>query len=305
MSGGHGRAVLVTGATRGIGLATARRLDDIGFRVFAGYRSDDDARRVAETGSSRITPIRLDVTDTRGITSAADRIARETEAAGLWGLVNNAGIVVPGPLEVLPLDDIRYQFEVNTIGMVAVTQAVLPLLRRARGRIVNVSSVNGRIAAPWSAPYAASKHALEALSDGWRVELARWGIEVSVIEPGAIQTDIWDTSRERGLRISGGYTPEARTLYGGLLDRLQEVRTPARAIPPERVAARIAHALTARRPRVRYVVGWDARVALIVKALLPARWFDRVLGARRRRRLAASGGRKGEPTPGPDTTPGS
>ena len=289
MSTGHGRAVLITGATRGIGLATTRRLDELGFRIFAGYRSAEDGQRLGAMGSDRIIPLRLDVTDAHGITEAADRIARATGDAGLWGLVNNAGIVIPGPLEALPLDDIRFQFEVNTIGVVAVTQAVLPLLRRARGRIVNISSINGRLSAPWAAAYAASKHALEALSDGWRIELARWGIEVSVIQPGAIRTDIWETSRDRGLRISGEYTPEARNLYGGLLDRLHQVRTPARAIPPERVAARVAHAFTARRPRVRYVVGWDARAALLLKALLPARWLDRILGARRRRRLAGGG----------------
>lgn len=279
---GAGRAVLVTGATRGIGLACALALDARGFRVYAGFRDEEDGRRLAGAGSDRLVPVRLDVTDTSQITAAADRISHDTGERGLHGLVNNAGMVVAGPLEALSLDRIRQQLEVNVIGVVAVTQAVLPLLRAAAGRIVNISSINGRLAPPWTAPYSASKHALEAISDAWRVELQRWNIAVSVVQPGAIDTDIWAASRDRAERISGQYTPEARALYGGLIDRLQQVRTPARAIAPERVADRILHALTVRRPRIRYVVGADARLGLILKAVLPARWLDRLLGARRR-----------------------
>lgn len=274
------RSVLVTGGSRGIGLACVRALDARGFRVVAGYRSEEAGRRLAAV-SGRVRPVRLDVTDAHSVTEAVDAVARETGETGLWGLVNNAGIVVAGPLEGLPLDEIRRQFDVNVFGVIAVTQAVLPLLRRARGRIVNISSINGRLASPWSGAYAASKHALEAISDAWRVELARWNIGVSVVQPGATRTDIWDTSRDRAVRISGEFTRESQELYRGLLERLRQVRTPDRAVPPDRVARRVVHALTARRPRVRYVVGLDARIGLLLKALLPARWLDKLLGARR------------------------
>lgn len=282
MADGRSRSVLITGATRGIGLACVRALAGRSFRVYAGYRSDEDGRRLEEEGGERVVPVRLDVTDAHQITEAADRIARDIGDAGLYGLVNNAGMVVAGPLEALPLDRIREQLEVNVVGVVAVTQAVLPLLRATRGRIINISSINGRLATPWVGPYAASKHALEAISDSWRVELRRWGIYVSVIQPGAIETDIWHASRERAIRISGQFSPSDLERYGGIIARLQEVRRPGRAIPARHVADRVVHALTARRPRVRYVVGTDARAGLILKALLPTRWLDRLLGARRK-----------------------
>jgi NAD(P)-dependent dehydrogenase (short-subunit alcohol dehydrogenase family) len=165
---------------------------------------------------------------------------------------------------------------------VALTQRVLPALRTARGRLVNVSSVNGRVASPYSAPYAASKFALEALSDSWRIELRRWGIRTVLIEPGAIATPIWQTSARRALRLSGDYPAKAHDLYGRVFTALGNVRTPGRAVPPERVARAIARALHARRPRARYVVGRDARLAVLLKALLPTTWFDALLAQRRK-----------------------
>ena len=186
-------AVVITGASTGIGAASAVELARRGFSVFAGVRKRCDGERL-KAQSPHIVPLLLDVTDAGQIAAAAETVGRAVGDAGLAGLVNNAGIVVAGPLEILPLDQLRLQLEVNVVGQIAVTQAFLPLLRKARGRIVNMGSFNGRIASPYLAPYAASKHALEALSDAMRLELRAWGIRVSVIEPGATTTPIWDKS---------------------------------------------------------------------------------------------------------------
>lgn len=191
-------------------------------------------------------------------------------------------MVVTGPLEFIPPDQLDMQFAINVRGPVTLIQRLLPALRTAQGRIVNVSSVNGRLAMPFSLPYAASKFALEAVSDGLRVELRRWGIRTVLVEPGAIATPLWDTSRERAVRTFSDLPAEASQLYGGTFAALARVRTPRRAIPPERVARIIVKALTARHPRARYVVGWDARFGILSKALLPT-WLLDLLMARWRR----------------------
>jgi NAD(P)-dependent dehydrogenase (short-subunit alcohol dehydrogenase family) len=179
-------AVLVTGASSGIGEATASHLASLGFRVFAGVRKDEDAERLRE----RVTPVKLDVVDEESIATAR-REVEEAAPDGLAGLVNNAGVSVSGPVEFIPLEELRRQLEVNVIGQVAVTQAFLPAIRRARGRIVNVSSVGGRVALPLMSPYNASKFALEAVSDSLRREVRQFGVHVAVVEPGAIRTRIW------------------------------------------------------------------------------------------------------------------
>jgi NAD(P)-dependent dehydrogenase (short-subunit alcohol dehydrogenase family) len=273
------RAVVISGASKGIGRASAVELANRGFRVFAGVRTTEDADALAADRGS-ITPVPLDVTRPEQVAAAAETIREAVGDRGLWGLVNNAGIVVVGPLEFLPLDAFRTQFDVNLFGVLALTQALLPLLRVARGRVVNVSSVNGRLAVPFSGAYAASKFALEAMSDALRIELSRSGVRVVVIQPGAIRTPIWETSPERGQHLAGRYPPEATAYYGGVLKRLPDVRVPAHALPPERVAAVVARALIARRPRTRYHVGWDARVGILLARLLPGRVLDRLLGAR-------------------------
>ena len=175
------RSVLVTGASRGIGEATVLRLARAGWCVFAGVRRDEDGAALRSAGGA-IVPVRLDVTDEAQIAAAAATIAEHARGE-LHGVVNNAGIAVAAPLEYLPVQELRRQLEVNVLGQVAVTQALLPMLRRAQGRIVFVSSVSGRSALPFTGPYAASKHALEALADAWRVELLPWGLHVALIEP--------------------------------------------------------------------------------------------------------------------------
>ena len=186
-------AVVITGASTGIGAASAVELARRGFCVFAGVRKDDDGGRLKDQ-SPQIVPLLLDVTDTRQIAAAAEHVGRAVGDAGLAGLVNNAGIVVAGPLEILPLDRLRLQLEVNVVGQIAVTQAFLPLLRKARGRIVNIGSFNGRIASPYLAPYAASKHALEAITNALRSELRAWRIRVSVIEPWKFRMELMQQS---------------------------------------------------------------------------------------------------------------
>lgn len=264
------RTVLVTGASSGIGEAAARRLAASGWRVLAGFRRNEDGERLRGAGAQ---PLRLDVTD-------AETIARAADAAGerLDGLVNNAGIALAAPLELLPLDELRRQLEVNLVGQVAVTQAVLPALRRARGRIVNVGSIAGRSALPFLGAYAASKFALEAVSDALRVELRPFGIDVVVVEPASIATPIWKRSAARADELAAGVPRELTELYAPAVGvmRRAAAATDERAEPPERVAAVIEAALTAARPRTRYLVGKDAKRRARLERL-PDRLRDRVL----------------------------
>jgi NAD(P)-dependent dehydrogenase (short-subunit alcohol dehydrogenase family) len=270
-------AVVITGASTGIGRACALDLDSRGFQVFAGVRRDEDAERL-RTERPSIEPVRIDVTDADSIAATRDRVAEAVGGAGLAGLVNNAGIAVPGPLEHLPMDELRRQLEVNLVGQVAVTQAFIPLLRTARGRIVNIGSIGGRVALPMLGPYAASKHAIEGFSDSLRRELRPWGIEVSVVRPGPIATEIW----ERGSTTADELLermPEAEVNYGPAIaaGRASAAKRAEEAVPPSTVADVVAHALTAGKPRTRYLVGRQAKVMAGLSAVLPDRWLDALL----------------------------
>ena len=199
--------------------------------------------------------------------------------AGLAGLVNNAGIAVSGPIELLPIDDFRRQFEVNVIGQVAVTQAFLPLLRKARGRIVNMSSISGGLAPPYMGPYSASKFALEAINDALRVELRNWGIRVSSVEPGPIATPIWEKSLAAADQLAGQIDPAVLALYEADLAAIRKsvehsVRT---ASPVERVVKAVVHALTARRPKAHYYLGWNVRLCFKDVKMLPDRLRDWII----------------------------
>jgi NAD(P)-dependent dehydrogenase (short-subunit alcohol dehydrogenase family) len=198
---------------------------------------------------------------------------------GLAGLVNNAGIGVAGPQEFLTPEDWRRQFEVNVFGHIATTQALLALIRKARGRIVNVTSIAGRMATPFLGPYAASKHAMEAVSDSLRQELRPWGIHVAIIEPGSIATPIWEKSQATADDLERNLPEEAMQLYG---KSFQAMRAAARkfeaaGIPPDRVARAVEHALASGRPRTRYVVGFDATVQRLLRGLVPDRLRDRLV----------------------------
>lgn len=271
------RTVLVTGASTGIGRATALRLDGFGWKVFAGVRKPEDAESLRREASERLTPVFLDVTDPEQIAAAAAQIERESPD-GLDGLVNNAGVAVPGPLETIPLDDLRHQLEVNLVAYVAVTQALLPAIRRAEGRIVFLASIGGRVAFPFGGPYHASKFATEAIGDVFRQELRPWGIEVAIIEPGSIDTPIWERGQRKAEDVEAK-SPQTNLLYGAAIEKFKQVieDTAERGIPPEKVAKAIAHALESGRPRTRYLVGLDAKLQAKLKPLIPTRLLDRIV----------------------------
>ena len=276
--------VLITGASTGIGRATALRLAAAGWTVFAGVRDPAAGERLlAEAVPGQVIPLTLDVTDAGQIEQARARVQEESARAGgsrgghLDALVNNAGIGVGGPLELVSPEDLRMQFEVNVFGQVAVTRALLPALRAARGRIVLLSSIGGRVSVPYNGPYAASKHAIEALGDALRGELYSSNIHVSLVEPGSVKTPIWGKAQDtaKGLEIP----PDLQEQYGRVPAAFAKVLsdTERRGVAPEQVAATIERALTARRPRARYLVGRDARGMVFARALLPTGAFDRVL----------------------------
>ncbi len=269
MSRPHAKAVLVTGASTGIGALCAETLNASGYRVFSGVRQPKDAERIQAESGGTITPVILDVTEPASIAQACEVLAGQLGGAGLDGLVNNAGVAIGGPLEFLPLDRLREQLEVNVIGQVAVTQAFLPLLRQARGRIINISSISGRCSMPFAGPYAASKFAVEALSDALRVELQPWGVDVVRIERGAFKTPIWEKSLGHAERMASELPPEAVALYGQYYERVQQYLTALaeKSMPPDKVAEAVKAALTARVPKTRYVVGRDARLRLLLSCL--------------------------------------
>jgi NAD(P)-dependent dehydrogenase (short-subunit alcohol dehydrogenase family) len=272
---GAAKTVVITGASTGIGAACALHLDKQGFRVFAGVRKQSDAEALRSKGSPRLTPIALDIADTLSISTAASAVAGAVGEAGLDGLVNNAGIVVPGPVEFLPLPELRRQLEINVVAQVAVIQAFLPLIRTARGRIVNMGSIAGRMATPFSGAYGASKFALEALTDALRLELAPWGISVSIIEPGAVATPIWEKGAKTAEAILS-VSPEALVLYGDAIEaaRQTSAHVARNATDPIEVAREVEHALASPKPKTRYVVGRQAKLRAAVALLVPDRVRD-------------------------------
>lgn len=270
-------SVLITGTSTGIGEACTKLLAANGWRVFAGVRKAADAKRLA---SEAVNPVTLDVTKAGQIKAAVAYVQKAVGEDGLQGLVNNAGIAIAGPYEFLDLDELRRQLEVNFIGQVAVTQACLPLLRLGRGRIVNMSSGAGKVAAPFMGPYAASKFALEAFSDSLRRELWPWKLHVAVIEPGAIQAAIWDKSLKLADEVLAKLPAKAVALYGPAMKYVYERARSSgeRGIPPETVARAVRHALDARRPHTRYVVSGSTRLRTWLARHVPDELVDWVIG---------------------------
>ncbi|MEX1071003.1 MAG: SDR family oxidoreductase [Anaerolineales bacterium] len=273
------KSVLITGASTGIGEACALYLAERGWRVFAGVRKQADGRRLQEISRS-ITPIILDVTKPKQTARAIKAIRSEVGKDGLQGLVNNAGIAVTGPLEFLPMDDMCRQMEVNFLALVALTQACLPLLRIGRGRVVNISSVGGRIVAPFLVPYSASKFALEAYTDGLRRELLPWKMHVASVQAGSIATPIWEKSFRDAELFRKALPAQAEALYGvGMNHTLAwSQRSAARGIPALAVARKVEHALSARRPHTRYIVGRGTRLAIWFARHVPDELLDWAMG---------------------------
>jgi NAD(P)-dependent dehydrogenase (short-subunit alcohol dehydrogenase family) len=278
------RFVLVTGASTGIGKACAIHLTRCGFIPIAGVRREEDAKKLELIAAEKIRCVTLDIAKSDSIAAGAKKIEEICGDSGLAGVVNNAGIGVHGPVEFVPRDDWRKQFEVNVFGHVEVTQAMLPLVRKyvassgyGSGRIVFIGSIAGRVAMPIMAPYCASKHAIAAVAGSLRTELEPQGIQVSLIEPGAIQSEIW----RKGQETAEAVAPDApaRVNYGPMIDAVIGTanKSEAAAIPASEVATLVERCLTAEKPPRRKLVGRDAKMAAIAKRFLPESWFDGIL----------------------------
>jgi NAD(P)-dependent dehydrogenase (short-subunit alcohol dehydrogenase family) len=270
--------VLITGASTGIGAACAIRLAAAGMHVYAGVREDAAGAALRAQNAALITPLHIDVTDADSIAAAVATLDAQLGDAGLNGLINNAGIAIGGPLEVLPMNEIRRQFDVNVFGALAVTQAFLPQLRRARGRIVNMGSIAGRIALPFLGPYCMSKSALRAMTHALRLEVDAWGIDVALVEPGAIATPIWKKSNAAADVMQATLQNDTLAHYSRHLEGIRRVIAKAeeQAISADAVARAVEHALTAAHPKTEYLVGNDARMRAAINAVLPQFLQDRL-----------------------------
>ena len=272
-------AVLITGASTGIGEACALHLDHLGHDVFAGVRRTVDGERLQAAASPRLTPVVMDVTDEAAVSAAATSVAAALGTTRFAGVVNNAGIAIGGPIEYLALDDWRRQLDVNVTGQVAVTQAFLPLVREGHGRVVFIGSMSGKVATPMTGPYNASKFAVEAIADTLRQELRPWGIGVALVEPGAVKTPIWDRAREQFDAIEQKLPPEGRERYATFIDQTRRgvEMQDSRGADPAKVAKAVEHALFSARPHTRYPVGSDAWAGTTMARLLPDRVKDALL----------------------------
>jgi NAD(P)-dependent dehydrogenase (short-subunit alcohol dehydrogenase family) len=265
---------LVTGASRGIGRAIAEHLAGRGWDVVAGIRNQSDADAVSALHPQRISAVRLDVTSIEDIAALASSLPERLDA-----IVNNAGVVVGGPMETVTPEEWRRQLEINVIGQLAVTRAVLPKLRRSGGRVVFISSVNGRLSMPLVGAYAASKAALESAADALRMELSAWKIPVVIVEPAQTDTDMWRTADDMVTDLEGALSAEQKALYARHIAGMRKTIPVSQrmAVPTEKVAAVVAQALTDRRPRARYVVGAGPKLQVALLTNLPTALRDRIL----------------------------
>ncbi|MCC5608939.1 SDR family oxidoreductase [Nostoc sp. CHAB 5834] len=274
-------AVVITGASTGVGRATALLLDKQGYQVFAGVRTGKDADLLRLNSSGNLTPITLDITKLEQIKAATEIVSSAVGEKGLLGLVNNAGILVDGPLEYLDLDELRWQFEVNVIGQVAVTQSFLPMIRQAKGRIINIGSVSGKISSPFFSALCASKFALEALTDSLRMELHPWGIEVILIEPGSIASAASDKVEASLQKKLANMSPTARVMYGDIykFSLEQLIKSNRMGMLPQEVADVIQKALEMRKPKTRYFLSKEKVILnlfLMLAKILPDRVCDAI-----------------------------
>jgi NAD(P)-dependent dehydrogenase (short-subunit alcohol dehydrogenase family) len=273
------QSVVVTGVSTGIGWGITKVLIERGFRVFGSVRKPQDAERLSKEFGAQFTPLVFDVTEEAAVQAAAERVREQLNGETLLGLVNNAGIAVPGPLIHLPTEDFRRQLDVNLVSVLIVTQAFAPLLgvdrglRGQPGRIINMSSVSGLAAAPFVGAYATSKHGLEGFSEALRRELMLYGIDVIIIGPGPIATPIWDKAEaaDKSLYAQTEYLESARRAEAYM------IRNGKTGLPPERVGEVVWQALTARNPQVRYAVVGKDFLRRFIQRLLPKRVVDRII----------------------------
>jgi NAD(P)-dependent dehydrogenase (short-subunit alcohol dehydrogenase family) len=262
------KVALVTGGSSGIGEATAVRLRELGYTTYAAARRIDRMQHLTPSG---IRPLAMDVTDDESMRSGIASII--ADAGRIDVLVNAAGYGSYGAVEDVPMDEARGQVEVNLIGAARLTQLVLPAMRKQRsGTIVNITSMGGKIYTPLGAWYHATKHALEALSDCLRMEVKPFGVDVVVIEPGGIRTE-WPAiaaDKVRAVSGTGPYAPQGNAVANSLVSE----STRRRSSPPELIGKTIGKAVTARRPKTRYAIGYGAKPMIFLHALLPDRWFD-------------------------------
>ena len=271
---------IITGASTGIGAATAHELAERGFHVLAGVRRDRDADAIRRPG---IEPLIIDITNPDHIQTLVTRVRGDSQGRAVRALVNNAGIGVNVPIETFAIDEWRRLFEVNLFGHVAVTRALLPDLIRSKGRVVNISSVGGKVAMATYGPYAGTKFALEAVSDSLRREMAPFGVGVVVVEPGAVHTEMPGRAIATANELASAMTPEQHQRYGPLVHAVTTQTashtTSGSGVPADAAAKVIAKAITARKPRARYTVGRDAALITRLVRLLPDRTLDRVIAA--------------------------
>ena len=266
------KAILITGSSTGIGKACALHLDKLGFKVYAGVRKQTDGDNLKKEASDRLTPIILDVTDTDSIQAAANVIEKENDGE-LYGLINNAGIGISGVLEVTPIEEIRKLMEVNVIGLLAVTKAMIPLLRKGKGRIINIGSSSSLMAFPGGSVYCASKFAVRAITDSLRLELKHFGISVVMVAPGAIESEIWEKRKEYKAELRKRVKPEIAEHYKSLAKFGDKIEQVLKKIPAIEVAEVVANALISKKLKYYYCVGNDAKGAAKA-AKLPKRLLD-------------------------------
>lgn len=267
--------IAISGASTGIGAATARKLASQGYHVLAGVRTDSEGDAIR---GERIEPVMLDITVGEHVQALATRVSDDPRQRPLRAVINNAGIEINAPVEVLPLDIWREQFDVNLFGHIAVIQALLPALRRSRGRVVNISSVGAEAVLPIYGAYAGSKAALESASDALRREVSSQGIQVVIVQSGGVKTPMADDSGPRSLELAARMNAEHTGLYGELISSTVKFQSSflQRAITAEKAATKIARITTTRRPRIRYSLGPDAAFTLPLNRILPTRLMDRV-----------------------------
>lgn len=273
------KAIVITGASTGIGKACALYLDKLGFKVYAGIRSDTDGDNLRRLASDKLVPIILDVTDEKSISDAAGFIERES-GSQIFGLINNAGIGRSGVLEATPVNEIKNVMDVNVIGLMAMTKAMIPMLRKNKGRIINIGSTASFLASPGASAYAASKFAVRAITDSLRRELKPFDMNVVLVAPGAVESEIWKKGKAYKEEMSKNIKPEIAQSYAQLIKFGENLITKIKKIPAVEVAKSVEHALTSAKPKHYYLVGEDAKggakAAKLPKGLLDWIFMKRI-----------------------------